>query len=319
LNTSTLSDSLLLISLANIEKISKELQSNTLDLLLLFTTLSKVGIAGSQLTGNTYVLAKQGNHLNLNRVKSALLLHIVCEGISIHTPELYSNNPNTPWRSKIKVDDKYQQFLDTIYLLSEYNYNKDLLNKYLRLYQIVEDFMYKSSLVMLETQNNGNLFSIRDFKLMYEYVSEKEYYALLNLIESVFDEYYSPNVKFRQFIFTEFMALTSQLSQNDIDAILKKFKVKNPKTSNLYIYTSVTDKNIARVFAQLVYYIRNSIVHNKTTEYHLTYNSIHPEISTFIKTFMLPKLEIIIFFLTIESPSNLVRFINKELKIWDDN
>jgi len=316
-NTTSLRDSIILFSIEKIKEIVANILADQIDLRLLFVVLSKVGLTNEILTGNNYVLTRQGQAANLNRIKSALLLHVVSDGKSMHLPDLYTDLPLNPWRKDIQVNRKYQQFLDTIYILSEYNYNQDILNKYLRLYQVFEDFMYKSSLVKLEREYNGNIFSIRDFKKMYEYIADREFEALHKLIEEVFEEDYTAQKKFRTYIFEEFTALTSIIPLHDINIFLKKFRIKSKK--NNYTYDKIVLQNIDIVFSQLIYSLRNSIVHNKTTEFHLTYNTVDVNIATFIKKFMLPKMETIIFFLTIESTTNLVRFSNETLKIWKDD
>ncbi len=48
-------------------------------------------------------------------------------------------------------------------------------------------------------------------------------------------------------------------------------------------------------FAQLVYSIRNAVVHNKETEFHLTYASLDGTFATLIESFLMPSLEEICF------------------------
>lgn len=318
-NAISFSDSYLLFSLNNLDDFENALTSTStaLNLTLLFVLLSKIGVAGDTLDGNYYVLTKHGD-TKLNRIKSTLLLQAVSDGHYFHTPHLYSQAPHNDWRTSIKSENKYQQFLDTIYILSEYNYYKDIINKYLKLYQIIENFMYKSALVKLEKINGGRLFSIRDFKRMYENISDREYNTLLVLIEEVLDMNFNPATKFKVEIFNQFASLVPQLlTEAKMNGILKVFNIKNK--AGTYAYSRINSTNIHGVFSQFIYNIRNSIVHNKTTEFHLSYNTLNGDIAVFLERFMLPNLETIIFYLTTESAVDTVRFTSENLSLWADD
>ena len=318
-NIGSTKDSLFFINLDQGRTISSQLNSSPPNINLLFILLSKIGLNGSSLTGKYYVLIKADQSAKPLNIKSTLLLHIVSEGKYYYEPVRYTQITRNKWQSQIKAEQQYQQFLDTINIISEYNYSDEILNKYLYLYHIVEDFMYKRSLVTLERNNGGNFFSIRDFKRMYEAVSDKEYDTLHNFIIEVFKLEYSPGVTFQSFVLTSLNNFTAfGLSVNDVNELFRLFRIKSPRTGNIYTTTDIRVENISKIFAQLIYHIRNSIVHNKTTEFHLTYASLNTTILALLECFIMPSLESCIFYLTAEPSSTLVRFSNPRLKLWEE-
>ena len=65
----------------------------------------------------------------------------------------------------------------------------------------------------------------------------------------------------------------------------------------------------------MVYAIRNAIVHNKETEFHLTYATLDSTICALIESFVIPCLEEICFAL-VGSQNDYVWYLNKELKLY---
>lgn len=322
INSISFADSLIFFSFEDVEKVKDEINNRNPDLTLLFILLSKLGRLGNELSNRYYVLVKGSETGSLLRIKSAFFLHLVSNGIFFHKPKQYSNPIVNNWQQLIRIENKYQQFFETMYVLSEYNYAKDILNKYLNLYQIIEDFMYKINLVTLERANGGKFFSIRDFKRMYETVSDSEMEALQGFIKNLFPMLYAPGTTFKDYVSSQFNALVAShvLSESQINALLSLFQIKTPKRT-LYTYNMIVSdsKTLNNVLAQLVYKIRNSIVHNKTTEFHLTYGSITEEIYKLLQCFLMPSLESCIFFLTSDANNHSVRFGHSKLQIWEDS
>jgi hypothetical protein len=97
---------------------------------------------------------------------------------------------------KINIGSNYQQFNETLTILSEYNHQKDILDKYIRLYHVMENFMFKYPLVIMERANAGMPFSIRDFQRMYNKVNVSEISALKEMIRAILKEDYTAGTKF---------------------------------------------------------------------------------------------------------------------------
>ncbi len=79
-------------------------------------------------------------------------------------------------------------------------------------------------------------------------------------------------------------------------------------------------KNLAKI----IYAFRNSIVHNRETEFHLTHLALnnHPGIGDtaqlILEKFILPVIEEIVFKLII-SENEIVWYESSKLQLWDEN
>jgi len=82
-------------------------------------------------------------------------------------------------------------------------------------------------------------------------------------------------------------------SQNEINQIFIKMTLQNINGLN---YTNAS---------KLIYYFRNSIIHNKETEFHITHTTLNSssDLVTFFESFLLPILENIIYFLIFKEDS----------------
>lgn len=317
-NSTFIEDSLIYFTLSEYSELESGLRSVTMQLKLIFILLSKIGEVANPLVGDRYIFLKQGQSAFTSRISAFLQLHLVADGKTIHVPKTYMNVPVNNWKDQIKVENKYQQFDEIFHVISEYNHNKDVLNKYLKIYQVIEEYMYKSQLVKFERQMGGRIFSLRDFKRMNEEVAEKESAALSNFMSSVFLINVRPGHTFKDFCLSQWKILVPAiLSAIDVESVLSLYRIN--KGANPLLHRNVGKNEMQRVFCALIYGIRNSIVHNKSTEFHLTYKTLSNEIALIIENFLFPCLELIVMRLTIDPTSEIVWFSNTQLKIWEDN
>jgi len=207
----------------------------------------------------------------------------------------------------IRAGHAYQQWSDVMDVLSEYNARTELLLKYLTIYHVIENFMFKLPLVRLERQQGGRMFSIRDFRRLYGQIEKSETDALRRLIGTLFPLPAGP-VTFEQHIVARWMALPPELAVVDIDQALTALDLS-------WRYADFVAGASAPLFAKLVYSLRNAIVHNKETEFHLTYASLDATLVGLIERFLIPCLEEICFSL-ISSPNQQVWYSNRELLLY---
>jgi len=155
---------------------------------LLYHLLAKIK-PDSDFEHNQYILIKLSeNSTELNKVRSFIKLKSVSEGNKIPAPYPYAHPPKLPPNLNWNVNNEYQQFNEVIDILSEYNdQQKDILDKFLRMYHIIENFMYKYPICELEQKTGGKMFSIRDFRNMYSKVNKDELDSLKRFIRKVFD------------------------------------------------------------------------------------------------------------------------------------
>lgn len=235
---------------------------------------------------------------NKNELLAYLKLSMLSEGMTFHkhfSLDTSTSNQNFSCdRTKI-----YSQYNEILYILSEYNYSNDLLNKYFLLYTIIENFMYRKPIAtMLRTHDE---FSIRDFKDFYSKIDSGEGNKLKNLFIEIMDIEYSPGNSIYADIESKLNDFETS-NGNDLTALinfLKKMRIYNKifELDETKLRGSLKDK----YFAEITYQLRNSILHNTATEFHITHYELSKNevIVNFLKDFMIPILEKIILHLII--------------------
>lgn len=314
-------NSVFLISFKSMDNLQGVISSEPIPVELLFQLLAKIGTDRQLDTSKQYLLIKTG--ISVKTMEATLKLHLVKAGHYFHFPQAYAGNLNIHPDRNILPELEYQQFQDTLLIISEYNYQTDILDKYLRLYHVIENFMFRVPLVEMERGNNGAPFSIRDFQRLYKQVNTSELAALKALLIKVMDESYdSVPVTFKAYLFDKWTKLPSGLLTNTEITSLLSFLSVTTNQGNPIEFGDVTDQNIHSIFSQVVYYYRNAIVHNKDTELHLTHETLtnHSILGNtalkVLENFLIPCLEEIVFYLIIEN-NHIVRFQHSSLKLWE--
>jgi len=290
---------------------------------VLFHLLNFIGVESNTISSEKHVLVKNGFKEKPRLVWSCLCLHILSKGGIVHESIEYSTTPSITSECNIELGKNFHQFADSIDILSEYNNQSDILDKYLRIYHVMENFMYKRPIVSLEKDSNGLPFSIRDFKRMYDKVSDSELTTLKSLCEEIMLLDFNSSKKFSEKILDDWKSLTTTHGADEIK-INKFLKILNVHTNkgNDYLFTNIDSSNLGGFFGKLVYAFRNTMVHNRETEFHLTHNSLlnHDIVSdiprVILEKFMIPNLEEIIFNLIIKE-NGIVWYNNSTLTLWE--
>lgn len=299
-------NTIILVSLDEMDNFS--LDNVATNVLLYF--LDKINLGNSTSDDNKLCFVSSSLAEKEHHLQAFIELNKVAAGEEIHTPYNYINLPSITSEVNWDIQHGYNQFTDVIYILSEYNYQKNIIDKYLKIYQVIENFMYKMPICEI-VNSSGEMFSVREFKNLYSKVSEKEMAALKKFLETVFKEEYNTGINFKQHINTKWVNFTLDSSVNIlIDEGLSKigvsFTCQNVNQGNLYDFCS-----------QLIYKLRNSIVHNKETEFHLTYGNLgeFPGIQNLLENFLFNVLEEIIYSLIINK-NPLISYLHPNLKLY---
>jgi hypothetical protein len=320
-----LENSLILFDLRTIENLIEFLETESIPVELLFQLLAKLGTNTPFIPLEQYLLIKSG--LSEKTMEAFLRLHLVKKGHYFHFPQDYSGTLNVHRERRIYPERKYQQFSDLLLIISEYNFQNDVLDKYLRLYQIVENLMFRAPLVQLERSNAGMPFSIRDFQRIYKEVNVSEIGALKKLMRYIFKENFdSVPTSFGDYILSEWRnQCPGIVTEENMNRLIQIMRIVNNNGDSIEYATITNRQTLISVFSQLIYSYRNSIVHNKDTELHLTHENLinHPalgnSVQLVLENFLIPCLEQIVFYLIIEE-NNIVRYRQSELLLWiDDN
>jgi hypothetical protein len=257
--------------------------------------------------GHAILVKSTDPPIEIAAVDAFMRMVVLTTGKPVHLARQYQNTPSVLDLDNICVDNLYQQWVDVLNVLSEYNSREDVLSKYLTIYHVIENFMYKLPIVGLERQQSGRMFSIRDFRRLYKKVEIAESDALKQLFVTVFQMEALLNKTFEQHIAVRWSNLLSCVTEEDIDKALFAL--------DLTFKFNTFQEKAAACFSKLVYAIRNAIVHNKETEFHLTYASLDPMVCSLIELFLIPSLEEICFAL-ISTPNTQLWYQNKELRLY---
>jgi hypothetical protein len=316
-------DSFLLLDFEDEGALLEFISSHSMPANLLVQLLGKFGSAENSFSPFQYVFIKSTFSEKEAAVRAFTSLHLIKEGKYTHKPSHYSYSPNVNSNRKVKIEKHYQQFNEALIILSEYNYQKDILDKYIRLYHVVENFMYRGPLVALERKQNSS-FSIRDFQRMYSQVVKTELDVLNKFIKAVFDELYDETQKFSSYVFDKWRLIFESFQDETLlDALLINLNITN-KSQNIIKANEIQENSLVHTYSQFIYSFRNSLVHNKDTEFHLTHNILlnHDVIgdtaNVFLEKFLIPTLEEIIFYLIIEK-NELISFRSSSIKLWRDS
>lgn len=258
---------------------------------------------------------------NHNELIAYLKLCILAEGASFHKHFLLTNSTQ---KQNIQCDSSKRivQFNEILYILSEYNYSNDLLNKYFLLYTIIENFMYRKPIAQM--LRSSQEFSIRDFKRFYSKIVSNEAQKIDELFKDILDISIN-NSRISDDIKQKFEVFRN-ISNNDngetkLIEFLKKIGISNKRgdlTLDMIIDNLKGNNNSTGYFGRIVYQLRNSILHNTATEFHITHYELSKNevIVNFLRDLMIPVLEKIILYLIVNN-HEIISYDKNELTLFN--
>lgn len=202
--------------------------------------------------------------------------------------------------------EKYRQFKDVIYMLSEFNEENSILNKYLIAYQIIENFMFRVPICDL-IDDTERMFTIRDFNMLYSKIDNNEKDAIKKFFNKALLEEDCNGKKLILLVknyIENFKQDNESILQRIKTSIIDKKLVSEKELDNVKNLQDIESSqncrtNLISVISKIVYRLRNSIVHNKATEFHLINSNLDDDLASFIDKLVIPVLIEIIFFLVI--------------------
>ena len=163
---------------------------------------------------------------------------------------------------------KYEQFLDVSDVLNEVKHAEDALTRFLKVYQVLEQLAYRKAFIKLIKEHEYNHHPIvRSIQSVTDSFKKNEKVIFEELFKEEFKELYNKiDVPDGHNKYTSVEPACLNLASRDKIHKLYGIQAKNNRPDNPY-YT-------AAQMSKIVYQIRCSIVHNKETELHFTYNNI---------------------------------------------
>lgn len=148
---------------------------------------------------------------------------------------------------------KYQQYFEVFDIINELNHANETITRFLKLYHILEYLVYRAELVKLEVKARVNRTFIREIHgFTGKGQSDKEFEVFKRSFKEIFKDELAADA-------FQLNPLTAQEG-----VFLKSYWGLEITAAN-----TINHKDGNQI-AQLIYRIRNSIVHNKESEFHIT-------------------------------------------------
>lgn len=149
---------------------------------------------------------------------------------------------------------KYEQYFEVYDIINELNHATDLITRFLKLYHILEYLVYRAELVKLEVKARINRSFIREIHgFTGKSQSDKELEVLKRNMKIIFANEISAG-SFN----------INPLTPDEATFLRNYWNIDIPTTTNQFNHLEPSN------IANLIYRIRNSIVHNKESEFHIT-------------------------------------------------
>lgn len=293
------------------EFLENNIHTSNEDLLLVWLNILPASIIEGP---NQFVLIKIDNIPELRKLKSILKIIVLKSGKLIKSLEHYSQKPELPLSHDLDFTESYNQFDSISNILNEYNNQKFLLDKYLKLYHIIENFMYKQKICEIQNKRMHTPLHIRDFQVLYDKFSKGELDVIKEFFKNVFVLDYDLTTKYHVKLKSSWDHLDSIEGMaiiSELDDLLESLRI-NQKYNNIKGAVNLE----SHFFAKLVYYIRNAIVHNKDSETHFESTYLPRSLKFILENFLIPNLEMIVFHLIINK-NNLVWYNDSKLILYN--
>lgn len=315
-NSRSLVDSVVVVSCADVPALAADIPATNISPELGFHFLAALIRLPDITSKHAALIRKTTPSISDKAVDAFARLALVSDGKAVHQPRQYTAIPQIFDRDAVKAGIAYHQFNDIFDVLSEYNSRSEILTKYLTLYHVIENFMFKLPIVRLERRKNGGMFSIRDFRNMYSKVNDTEADAINKAILKLLDYEISPGHTFKSRV----ISIWNKLLPANAPA------GRAAEIQNVLGALGLTERDIALTHAQfrlnlganlarVIYGIRNAVVHNKATEFHLTYATLTSAFCLIIEEFLVPVLEEICFSL-ISNKNDYVWYSREHLVLY---
>jgi hypothetical protein len=248
-------------------------------------------------------LTAKGNAIAL------LKIYMLTKGEKIAKTIEYLPSPKNSSINCYNPELNYAQFNEIVQIMGEYVDRRDVLSKYLSIYHVIENFMFKYPIVKIERSRNGAMFSIREFKSLYKAVETKELDAVKSLMKAAFPlQFKTSTIGDAIHTLWKKFLITHAAYQVDINEFLNKLDAPPCPADKINLFITF--------FSTVLYRIRCSTVHNKETEYHISSENYTEGCRLVLEEFYLPALEELVFLL-LAKENNVVWYKSDSIALWN--
>lgn len=286
-----------------------ELAQSGLNHHLLAIFINKLQSSNHYPTTKKFLLIRAGAK-NKPKNSAFLKLHAIVEGRPVHQPYLSQAIASHYGKSLISPNENYQQFNEILIILSEYVNQKEVLFKYLGLYQVLENFMFRIPIAQLANKSNPGMFSIRQFKSLYSSLKEPE----LKTFTNRFSQYWTHSCDGATLSNHANQALTNLRNHADFNE--GEFNKLLPRLDLNLTYAGLNGTLNQQNYGHLVYKLRCVIVHNNETEFHLSSFNMNNSIRLIIDKLFIEVLEKLIFDLVIKKQTSFIWYDSPNLTLY---
>lgn len=245
------------------------------------------------------------------RILAGIKLTILLSGKILHEIQEYTYQPLelTDYRGtfdyKINYDilsKSYEQFEQIYEVINEYNGTKGIIEKYLKLYQVLEELMVRINVVKF-SKGKITVRALEEFKS----IKSTERDSLRKLFENIFYVDSLANSKMAdKKLLDEIKALWDASDFAYATSLNVQYNESKDLTVNFHdLLDGYKVNQVSDFYSFWIYELRCEIVHNKATEYHMTYMNLDENLKRFMIDFFLPSMEAIIFHTMIRVPKCL--------------
>lgn len=189
---------------------------------------------------------------------------------------------------KYQEDIEYAQYAEIIDVLNEYNAQPHIVDKYVKIYQVIENFMFKKLICDMCKLRNYEKLTLRDFKGISEQLQTKEKPALLSFVKEALTVIVNGK-SFEDRLKESWV--NCFVSAGKISTAEKYYRLMMNKNRELGNVNNNANDELVHVFCDMIYSTRCSIVHNKVNEYHITYMNLDEDVKYVIEHFLLPNMQ----------------------------
>lgn len=207
-------------------------------------------------------------------------------------PDILKYEENKEFVADIQydADNKYEQYFDVYNIMSESKYSRDILTRYLRMYQILEYLGYRKALADMTKGNIKENGFVRNVINKANRGSSGELSELKNGLSSAFP--------------LNGIIAESDITQSQNDFIKNKLMIKNGNHDDAKLW-------------EIIYKLRNCIVHNKESELHFTYtNTINYSDGIDLMKILIEKIEPQIIEVINNHDNNIFEFDDKTVRLY---
>lgn len=189
---------------------------------------------------------------------------------------------------KYQEDIEYAQYAEIIDVMNEYNAQPHIVDKYAKIYQVIENFMFKKLICDMCKLRNYEKLTLRDFKGISEQLQTKEKPALFSFVKEALAVIVNGK-SFEDRLKESWV--NCFVSAGKISTAEKYYRLMMNKNRGLGNINNNANDELVHVFCDMIYSTRCSIVHNKVNEYHITYMNLDEDVKYVIEHFLLPNMQ----------------------------